>query len=64
MNVSAFCLTIEKLRALEDKLRAAGLSLRDSNIAVSVVKRWLPRDAEVPDNTPRDVAVPDEFTHP
>jgi len=64
VNVRAFHLTIQNLRELEEKLRAAGLSLRDRNIAISVVKRWLPRDAEVPDNTPSDLVVPDESPHP
>jgi hypothetical protein len=64
VNVRAFRLTIEKLRQLEQSLRKEGLSARDCKAAVSAVKKWLLRDVGAPENTPRDVAVPDETTHP
>jgi hypothetical protein len=64
VNVSAFRLTIRKLRALEETLRAEGLSHRDCRKAVAAVKRWLQRDAEVPENTPSDLVLPDDTSHP
>lgn len=59
MIISSFRLTLSKIRDLEATLRKEGLSLKHCNIAVSAVKRWLPRDAEAPENTPRDLVVPD-----
>lgn len=64
MIIRSFRLTLAKIRELEQALLRGGLSLRDCKSAVSVVKGWLPRDAEAPENTPRDVVVPDESTHP
>jgi hypothetical protein len=64
MIIRSFVLTIKKLRDLEAGFRQGGLSRKDCVIAVSAVKRWLQREAEVPETTPRDLVVPDENAHP
>lgn len=64
MIIRSFRLTLRKIRTLEASLREGGLSVKDCLVAVRAVKQWLPRDAEAPENTPRDVVVPDDVTHP
>jgi Escherichia/Staphylococcus phage prohead protease len=53
-------LTTENLRELEAILRDAGLSRKDCERAVPVIRSWLQRDAGVPENAPRVAAAPDE----
>lgn len=64
MIVRAFHLTYNRIRDLQAGLRREGLSQKDCSRAVAAVKKWLQRDAEEPENTPRDVVVPDESSHP
>jgi hypothetical protein len=59
VNVRAFRLTYENLRELESLLHQAGLSRRDSLKAIATLRKWLPRDAAAPEDTPSDLAVPD-----
>jgi hypothetical protein len=53
-------LTTENLRELEAILRDAGLSRKDCERAVPVIRSWLLRDAGAPENALRVAAAPDE----
>ena len=64
MIVRSFLLTLQKLRDLEAAFRKAGVPRNDCATAVAVVKRWLQREAEVPETTPGELVVPDGSTHP
>jgi hypothetical protein len=64
MIIRSFILTLSKLRDLEASLRQGGMSRSDCVFAVKAVKRWLQREAEVPETTPSESVVPDERVHP
>jgi HK97 family phage prohead protease len=55
-------LSVDEIREIEDALRDEGqLSAAQSKRAVAILKKWLQRDAEVPETTPRDEVVAAEL---
>jgi HK97 family phage prohead protease len=54
-------ITAEKFREIEAAIRESGVSRTDAVKAVSGLKKWLQREAEVPNTTPRDEVVAAEL---